>query len=284
MPLIRNYGLKDPNAAAEFIAMTFDELDDVIDLVPGAWKEMECLRTEGRMISVRGYLMEYMAAAYARQDDEVFGRGCDTFVTYNMAKTSVVPPAAAWLSVDLAVAISRGDALASREVAAAILAASAPQNSEPAEIEARSAVVLASLVDLDYRRAEAAAALLKERCGSRDMDRLTSMIYEPWADAALGIARREFAPVVPAFQNIAHVQRMYIGRELSRWSRDQHTELSPADFWDWTTTALAGIGRDFGYNLSSGDTSWIAFADAEWTRGQVNLEGPSTPQASPGRG
>lgn len=266
MSLIRDYGLKDPGAAEDFVMSAFKRLDYVVALLPGAWAEMERRRTWPRIASVRVSLLEYASAAYALQENATFGRTCDGLLTYSPAKSVIMSPAPAQLLPDIAVAVSRDEAREAREVAARILRGPGPGDGEPAD--AACALIIAALTDLDYGRAEEISTGLALRCRAKEFRRSESAVLAPWAEAAAALARRDATVPVLHFRAIAEARRSYIDRELARWGKGQPTELSPVDFWDWATTALAGIAQSFGYDLhASEDMSWAAFADSLWTSG-----------------
>lgn len=267
MSLMRDYGLKDPRAAEEFLVAAFKRLDYVVALLPGAWAEMERRRTWLRIASVRVSLLEYASAAYALREDAAFGRACDALLAYSPAKSVVMSPSPAQVFPDLAVAVSRNKVHEAREVATKVLLLPGHGDEEPAD--AACALVLAALTDLDYGRAEDAAAGLARRCRSKELRKSESAILAPWAEAAAALARHDATAPAPHFRAIAIARQSYINRELARWNKGQPTELSSVDFWDWATTALAEIARSFGYDLREDeDTSWAAFADSLWTSGQ----------------
>ena len=219
-------------------------LDYVVALLPGAWAEIKRRRIWLRMASVRVSLLEYVSAAYARQDSVAFRQACDALVAYSPAGSAVMNP-----------------------VAAKVLSGPASGDAGPAG--ASCALVLAALTDLDYGRAEGAANELARRCRAKEFRRLESAVLEPWAEAAAALVRRESTAPAPHFRAIATAPRSYMDRELERWDKGQPTELSSVDFWDWATTALSGIARSFGYgSLEDEDTSWVAFADEPWTHRQ----------------
>jgi hypothetical protein len=263
MPLIRDYGLNDSAAAEKFVSMALEEFDYIVDVLPGAWAEMEQNRASQRMASVRVSLLEYMSAAYAMQDIKIFQKTCDAFLAHGLTRSRAVVPTRAQLATDLALAISRGHMREARDTCARVL--SGPKLADEESAAALCAYALAALVDLDYRRAEISATLLIQQCEAKKFSKFESTLHAHWAHAAEMIARRDDSMLDLHFQNIADTRRLHIDRELARWNKGQPTELSATDFWDWSSTALASIAQSFGYRFNTDGGRKFEFADNNWT-------------------
>jgi hypothetical protein len=239
--------------------MPLEEFDYIVDVVPGAWAEMEQTGAWQRMAIVRVHLLEYMSAAYALRDAKIFQNACDAFLDYRFAKSRVMVPTRAQIAPDLALAVSRGRMDETRDTCAMVLSRSDLADDEPAA--AFCADILAALIDLDYHRAEESSTRLVQQCEAKKFSKFESSLFGHWARTAAMIARRDDSVLNKQFENIADVRRVHIDRGLVRWKSGQPSQLDATDFWDWLTTALASIAQSFGYRFETNE-----FADYNWTQ------------------
>jgi hypothetical protein len=268
----RNYGLKDPAAAEDFMSNAAARYDSVFEHVSGAWSALENGGTTLRIQAVRLSLLQCLSASYAARDAATFRQASDVFLTHSLAKSAALKPTPGLLSPDLAIAISRGASETAGNVAAKVLAAfdifDSPPENQPLP-QTLCAYTLAALLDLDYRRAEASAKRFAAKCEAAAFTEFDSSVFGPWAHAAARIARRDDAGLDETIRAITTARLNHIDRELDRWRSGQPADVSPIDFWDWNTTALVSLGRSFGMSFGtldrpSGETA--ACFDSEWTR------------------
>lgn len=259
MPMIRDYRLNDSAAAERFVSMPLEEFGYIVDVVPGAWAEMEQTQAWQSMAFIRFSLLEYMSAAYALRDTKIFQNACDVFLDHRLAKSRFMVPTRAQIAPDLALAVSRARMVEARDTCALVLSRSDLAEDESAA--AFCADILAALIDLDYHRAEKSATRLVRQCEAKRFSKFECTLFAHWARTAAMVARRDDSVLNKQFQSIADVRRVHIDRELARWKSGQPSQLDATDFWDWLTTALASIARSFGYSFETNE-----FADNKWTR------------------
>jgi hypothetical protein len=271
----REYSLKDPAAADDFMSNAGARYDGVFEQVPGAWSALENGGTTLRLQAVRLSLLQCLSASYAAKDATTFRQASDVFLTHSLAKSAALKPAPGLLAPDLAIAISRGANETAGNVAAKVLTTfdifgSALEN-QPLP-QTLCAYTLAALLDLDYRRAEASAKRLAAKCDAAAFTEFDNTVFAHWADAAARIARRDEGGLDEDILAIATARVNHIDHEIDKWHNGQPAEVSPIDFWDWNTTALVSLGRNFGTSfdalaeVTSETTPVPDFFDNEWTR------------------
>jgi len=264
MPMkVRQYGLRDMQALQSFTEMSFTDSNYIVDLVPGAWDDMERLQSFNEFAVARFTLLEYISAAYALGEFAAYQHACGILLKHSLHQSRTITPPRDQFSVDLAVAISRNEINVARDIATVVLPG--PELSEEDNEETIAAFILAALLDLDYAGALKASDLLFGLCSAKKFSKHDCAIFSHWARAASALARRDENAFVQPLAQLTELHRQYAEKELGRWQRGLATELSSIHLWDWLTTALVGMAASFGYQIAPrGDISYPFFS-YPWT-------------------
>lgn len=260
--MMQQYGFTDDAAVISVARLAFENFAYAVELMPRAWRETHELGNWDRMVSVRLTLLQYICGAYALREKTQFARGCDAFIDHGipMAKLKAWAPTRTQLLPDIGLAICRGRLEQARAAAETILAGPAVSDQEPAA--ALMAYCLASLQDLDYTRAEAAAGVLAQACEAKRFSKRDTTIAARWAQAASQLARRDPGNLEEVFGEITKARHANLRRELTRRAKGLDADVTTLDLWDWRLAALRSIASDFGFAVTAVDP----FADFHWVR------------------
>lgn len=267
MPMMRQFGLSHESAVEQFIAVDEGPDSEVIEAISHAWKSRESGRDATGFLVLRTTLLNRIGAAYAARDHRSFKTATDAFLFHSLAKSKVEPPSAAFLSLDMGLAICTGRHKDAKLIGKlALIDRTAPEQPYPTALCGH---VLAALTDLDWQTAEGAATVLQTKCAEKTYSKLDCEMFSAWARAATLIAGRGTEKAISVeFTAVAALRRKWIDRELGRWLQGRNTDLTSSEFFDWSSAALGAAAGGLGYRLDQ-EVHAMAFADWRWTRGKL---------------
>jgi hypothetical protein len=236
--------LQEQESAVEFLKQTMEGRERLLLQIAATSKEMRISHDPSRFLLARHSLIEYLSAAYATKNRQVFDAALDSLMSHPLPEgTEWFRPTAAQLGMDLAIALSCQRDDWAHGIGAQIMRSGTGRDAAPEDLQAHTLALLAAR---DYDRAASMVARMREAIAAANLSIRDKDILSAWANVAEDVAARSDLALNGDLQKITQKRNAYVSKSLARWRKGQNTELTAIDFWDTHTTALTVIAHGIG--------------------------------------